>query len=54
MGPELQYQLIINRVADLQEQAADHRRARQAKAAQKAHERGGHRRRGVFGKITNS
>jgi hypothetical protein len=52
MGPELQYQLIINRVADLQEEAADHRRARQAKAAQKA--RGGHRWRGVFGKTTTS
>ncbi|GAA1299990.1 hypothetical protein Psi02_21980 [Planotetraspora silvatica] len=54
MGPELQYQLIINRVADLQVEAADHRRARQAKAAQKARQRDGHRRRGVFGKTTTS
>ncbi|GAA4588997.1 hypothetical protein GCM10023194_42050 [Planotetraspora phitsanulokensis] len=53
MGPELQYQLIINRVADLQEEAANHRRARQAKSARKAHERG-ERRRGVFGKTTTS
>ncbi|GAA4561413.1 hypothetical protein [Planotetraspora kaengkrachanensis] len=53
MGPELHYQLIINRVADLQEEAADHRRARQAKAAKKAHESGGTRRRGVFGKTTS-
>ena len=31
MGPELHYQLIINRVAELHEEAAGHRRAREAR-----------------------
>jgi len=51
MGPELHYQIIINRVAELQEEAASHRRARLAQSNRKAHQRAGQRRlRGVFGK----
>ncbi|GII53440.1 hypothetical protein Pth03_18290 [Planotetraspora thailandica] len=52
MGPELQYQMIINRVADLRGEAAAHRLVREAKAARKARERSSERRqRGAFGKL---
>ncbi|GIH29179.1 hypothetical protein Aph01nite_74890 [Acrocarpospora phusangensis] len=44
MGPELHYQLIINRVAELHEEATSHRRAREAQASRKAHERSSSRR----------
>jgi hypothetical protein len=55
MGPELQYQMIINRVADLQGEAASHRLVREAKAAKKAREHSGdRRRRGAFGKLSTS
>jgi hypothetical protein len=52
MGPELHYQIVIHRMSELQEEAAAHRLAREARAAQKAHQRSGHRRlRGAFGKL---
>jgi hypothetical protein len=52
MGPELQYQMMISRVAELREEAADHRRAREARSSRKAHERSGNRRlRAAFGKF---
>ncbi|GAA1013429.1 hypothetical protein Aple_054220 [Acrocarpospora pleiomorpha] len=44
MGPELHYQLIINRVAELHEEASSHRRAREAQASRKAHQRSASRR----------
>jgi hypothetical protein len=43
MGPELHYQLIINRVADLHEEAANDRRARAAQSAKKARQEDGGR-----------
>ncbi|GIH52201.1 hypothetical protein [Microbispora rosea] len=55
MGPELHYQVMINRAAELQEEAAAHRRARQAQAGRKAQERSGQRRlRAAFGKLRTS
>ncbi|MEU7881073.1 hypothetical protein [Microbispora bryophytorum] len=55
MGPELHYQLMISRAAELQEEAADHRRARQAQAGRKAQQRSGQRRlRAAFGKLRTS
>ncbi|GAA4213385.1 hypothetical protein AB0C10_03715 [Microbispora amethystogenes] len=53
MGPELHYQIMINRAAELQEEAASHRRARQALAGLKAQQRA-RRLRGTFGKLRNS
>lgn len=44
MGPELHYQLILNRVAELQQEASSHRRAREARSAKKPHEQGPSRR----------
>ncbi|WP_157520055.1 MULTISPECIES: hypothetical protein [Herbidospora] len=41
MAPELHYQIIINRVAELQNEATTYRRVREA---EKARERGGHHR----------
>ncbi|WP_214109593.1 hypothetical protein [Acrocarpospora catenulata] len=55
MGPELHYQLIINRVAELQREATSHRRAREAQAAKKAKQRSGERSaRASFGKLRAS
>ncbi|MBO3746903.1 hypothetical protein J5X84_12560 [Streptosporangiaceae bacterium NEAU-GS5] len=55
MGPEIQYQMIISRVAELHEEASHERRARAAKAARKADERSSHRRaRGAFGKFRSA
>ncbi|WP_182898318.1 hypothetical protein [Microbispora sp. H10830] len=55
MGPELQYQVMISRAAELQEEAADHRLARQAQAGRKAQQRSGQRRlRAAFGKLRTS
>jgi hypothetical protein len=52
MGPDIQYQMIISRVADLREEAAGYRRVREAQSARKGHEGGGHRRlRAAFGKF---
>ncbi|GLW23458.1 MULTISPECIES: hypothetical protein [Microbispora] len=53
MGPELHYQIMINRAAELQEEAASHRRARQALASLKAQQRS-RRLRGTFGKLRSS
>ncbi|MFJ2028542.1 hypothetical protein [Streptosporangium sp. NPDC087985] len=50
MSPELHLQMIINRNAELHEQAANHRRALQAEAARKNRAEG-ERRRSFFGKI---
>ena len=50
MGPEIQYQMIISRVAELREEASHERRAREAVASRKAHGRA-HRVRAAFGKI---
>ncbi|GLX96059.1 hypothetical protein GT755_26425 [Herbidospora sp. NEAU-GS84] len=41
MAPELHYQIIINRVAELQNEATTYRRVREA---EKTRERGGHHR----------
>ncbi|MEN3534791.1 hypothetical protein AAH991_06735 [Microbispora sp. ZYX-F-249] len=55
MGPELHYQVMINRAAELQEEAAGHRRAREAQAALKSRQRSGQRRlRAAFGKLRTS
>ncbi|MCT9931915.1 hypothetical protein N5079_17045 [Planotetraspora sp. A-T 1434] len=54
MGPELHYQIVINRAAELQEEAASHRRAREAVAGRKAHRTGQRRLRAVFGKPRTS
>ncbi|MFG1879929.1 hypothetical protein ACGFIV_34370 [Sphaerisporangium sp. NPDC049003] len=55
MGPEIHYQLIVNRVAELREEASDHRRARQATQGRKSPERGSQRRlRAAFGKLRTS
>ncbi|MBX6383236.1 MAG: hypothetical protein IRZ07_09740 [Microbispora sp.] len=55
MGPELHYQVIVSRAAELREEAANHRRARQAQAAQKTKQRSGQRRlRAAFGKLRTS
>ncbi|MEV4293984.1 hypothetical protein [Microbispora rosea] len=55
MGPELHYQVMINRATELQEEAAAHRRARQALAGRKAQQRSGQRRlRAAFGKLRTS
>ena len=51
MGPEIQYQMIISRVAELHQEASHERRAREAKASRKAHERSSHRVRAAFGKF---
>lgn len=52
MGPELHFQLMINRAAELHAEAAEHRRARQSSAAREAQRRGGQRRlRAAFGKF---
>jgi hypothetical protein len=53
MGPEIQYQMIISRVAELHEEASHERRAREAVASRKAHGRA-RRVRGAFGKIRNA
>ncbi|GAB3137087.1 hypothetical protein [Microbispora hainanensis] len=55
MGPELHYQVMINRATELQEEAAAHRRAREAQSGLKAQQRSGHRRlRAAFGKLRTS
>ncbi|MEV0971334.1 hypothetical protein [Microtetraspora glauca] len=50
MGPELHYQLIISRAAELREEAANHRTVRAAIMALKERRRDGHRTRASFGK----
>ena len=55
MGPELHYQVMLNRASELQEEAASHRRAREAQADRKARQRTGQRRlRAAFGKLRTS
>ena len=55
MGPEMHYQLILNRVAELQEEASSHRKAREARAAKKSHEQESSRRvRAGLGKFRTS
>ncbi|MBG0813851.1 hypothetical protein [Planomonospora sp. ID82291] len=51
MGPEIHFQVMISRNAELREEAAAHRRAREVEAARKARS-AGERRRGLrfFGK----
>ncbi|WP_433250632.1 hypothetical protein ACQPYK_04505 [Streptosporangium sp. CA-135522] len=51
MGPELHYQMIISRTAELRTEAADHRRVRQVEAAKKERSEGGLRR-SLFGKFS--
>jgi hypothetical protein len=55
MAPEIHYQLVLNRVAELHEEASNHRRVREAIAGRKAREGGSHRRlRAAFGKLRTS
>ncbi|GII64168.1 hypothetical protein Skr01_42530 [Sphaerisporangium krabiense] len=55
MYPEIHYQLIVDRVAELHREADDHRRAREATSGRKAGARGPQRRvRAVFGKLRTS
>ncbi|GII80141.1 hypothetical protein Sru01_51230 [Sphaerisporangium rufum] len=55
MGPEIHYQLIANRVAELRAEAAEHRRVREALAGRAGKSRGSERRsRAVFGKLRTS
>ncbi|MEU9887033.1 hypothetical protein AB0M95_29130 [Sphaerisporangium sp. NPDC051017] len=55
MAPELHYQLIVDRVAELQREAHDHRRAREAAAGRKSRESGSPKRvRAAFGKLRTS
>ncbi|WP_248964736.1 hypothetical protein [Sphaerisporangium perillae] len=55
MAPELHYQLIINRVAELHEEASNHRRANEAIAGRKAQARSSQQRlRAAFGKLRTS
>ncbi|GAA3142903.1 hypothetical protein GCM10010466_37340 [Planomonospora alba] len=51
MGPELHFQVMVNRNAELREEAAQHRLAREAEAVRKSRSEGA-RRRGLrfFGK----
>ncbi|GLW99615.1 hypothetical protein Misp02_37020 [Microtetraspora sp. NBRC 16547] len=50
MGPELHYQMIINRAAELREEAAHHRTVRAAIAALKERRDSVHRARASLGK----
>ncbi|MFC0864086.1 hypothetical protein ACFHYQ_17455 [Sphaerimonospora cavernae] len=57
MGPELHYQMIMSRTAELRAEAARQRLAREARAARKGDEPSGgerHRSRAVFGKLRTS
>ncbi|WP_169951536.1 hypothetical protein [Microbispora sp. H11081] len=55
MGPELHYQVMIDRAAELQQEAREHRLARQSQAGAKARQRSGQRRlRAAFGKLRTS
>ncbi|MET8139523.1 hypothetical protein ABZU32_04340 [Sphaerisporangium sp. NPDC005288] len=55
MAPELHYQLIISRVAELHAEAGEHRRAREAASGRKARSEGSqHRLRAAFGKLRTS
>ncbi|GAA3793698.1 hypothetical protein GCM10022226_11250 [Sphaerisporangium flaviroseum] len=55
MLPEFQYQLIVDRVAELHQEASDHRRANLAVAGKKARERSSQQRlRTAFGKLRTS
>ncbi|WP_181871096.1 hypothetical protein [Sphaerisporangium album] len=55
MAPEIHYQLIVNRVAELHQEARDHRRASEAVAGRKARESGSPKRvRATFGKLRTS
>jgi hypothetical protein len=55
MGPELHYELIVNRVTEMHETAAEHRRAREAGKHRKAAERTRtSRNRSLFGKLRTS
>jgi hypothetical protein len=53
MGPELHYQLIINRVAELHEEASNHRRVREAERTRKSR-RSDRRHRAELGKLRTS
>ncbi|WP_449060486.1 hypothetical protein [Planomonospora algeriensis] len=44
MGPEIHFQVMINRNAELREEAAAHRRAREVQSARKVRSEGGLRR----------
>ncbi|MET9065528.1 hypothetical protein ACWDR1_10435 [Streptosporangium sandarakinum] len=50
MNPELHYQVMNNRTAELQRKAGEHRLAREAKAASE-NRSGGERRRSFFSRI---
>ncbi len=50
MGPEMHYELMVSRAAELREEAAGYRRAREARADRRARD-AGHRRRATFGKF---
>ncbi|GII93465.1 hypothetical protein [Sinosporangium siamense] len=53
MGPELHLQLILNRVDELREEAARHRRVREAIKSRK-NRTGEVRRRSLFGRTPNT
>ncbi|MDF5751906.1 hypothetical protein [Spongiactinospora sp. TRM90649] len=55
MGPELHYELILNRVSELHEAAAAHRRAKEADKRRKSSEgTRGSRNRSLFAKLRTS
>ncbi|WP_405143921.1 hypothetical protein OG589_40110 [Sphaerisporangium sp. NBC_01403] len=55
MAPEIHYQLIASRVAELHEEASNHRRAREAVDGRKVRESSPQRRlRAAFGKLRTS
>ncbi|WP_199564912.1 hypothetical protein [Spongiactinospora rosea] len=55
MGPEIHYEMIVSRVSELHEAAAEHRRAREAVRTRKAAERTrGSRSRSLFGRLRTS
>jgi hypothetical protein len=55
MGPEMHYQVIIDRVSELHDQAAAHRRVREAERGRAARQgKSGRRYRSVFGKLRAS
>ncbi|WP_157530323.1 hypothetical protein [Microtetraspora niveoalba] len=50
MGPELQYQMMMTRAAELRDEAAHHRTVRAAIVALKERRASAHRARASFGK----
>ncbi|GII89167.1 hypothetical protein Ssi03_71570 [Sphaerisporangium siamense] len=54
MSPEIHYQLIVDRVAELHREADDHRRAREVTNGKAAASRPQRRMRAVFGKLRTS